>query len=33
MIFNVKTKKVRNLTIDHKPNYSVEKKRITENGG
>ena len=33
MIFNAKTKKVRNLTIDHKPNYSVEKKRITENGG
>ena len=29
MIYNIKKKKVRNLTIDHKPNYSVEKNRIT----
>jgi len=28
MIYNIKTKKIRNLTIDHKPNYIVEKNRI-----
>ena len=33
MTYNIKTKIIRNLTIDHKPNYIVEKKRITEHGG